>query len=1045
MIAANEQLLSLLPYPALIVGENGMVRFGNESARKLLRLSEAELLQRSWAGLDAHLTLLAWRKKWQALRNKTTARYRTDLSAQGQYLLPVDVHLTSLDDNSALLLLGERSTKQEYKAIIDAIGRQQAAYWVYNIISNHWSYSSAFCERFGLTAEKIENVGLVQVFEDHIDTIQRNKIKALLDAAITEGKAFDQELVLQPSLERIQLKVEVFSNELHPTFVVGTLSTAAHEAISDLQATIAQFSIDHARDMILCLDDHETIIYASPSLGQRLGYTSEELQQQSARKLLRADASQDLKKIREDLSETTSARGEVQLLGTAGKLLLASYRSNLIRYNEQEVLHLNLRDIGERRRQEKLLEFTQYSTDNAPDLIFWTRPDGSFLYANKLAHQLLEFEENELEDAPVTAIAPYFDDAVREEFWRVLREEGRFNREYPLYTKSGKEIIISASVNHLKIGEQEIACSFCRDITALQKDQLRQRLMAFTLDSSTDMVLWVERDGHIRYFNDSFLQRSGYNEEQIRDATSTDFFPYATPERRAKLWEILRHEGQHEMETYLLTASGEQLPVKAHFNYIQHEGEELNSVFFRDLSKKKEQDLRIKLSSAALASASEAIAWLDASGTVRYLNPSALAYLGGHAEDWLGKEVSTVFPQLALDQIQPGASLEYHMPAANGGTVYLELTFAEVQENEEYYLTIVGRNFTERYQRRKELEQAYERIEELSSRLQQENVLLREEVDQDRNISNIITVSAKYKRVLKQAGQVAKTDTTVLILGETGTGKELLARAIHSLSQRSDYPLVKINCAALPPNLIESELFGHEKGAFTGAREQKKGRFELAHQGTLFLDEVGELPINLQAKLLRVLQEGEFERLGSTETLKVDVRLVAATNRSLVDMVKNGSFRADLYYRLNVFPIVNFPLRERPADIPVLAKHFAKKYAQEQGKKIRKINSADLEKLKKYRFPGNVRELENIIERAVVFCQGDTLNIDLDRSNAIDINDKIFLTFDEMQRDYIIQALKKTGGRITGPSGAGRLLGLNDRTLMSKIRKFKIEKREYIV
>ena len=219
----------------------------------------------------------------------------------------------------------------------------------------------------------------------------------------------------------------------------------------------------------------------------------------------------------------------------------------------------------------------------------------------------------------------------------------------------------------------------------------------------------------------------------------------------------------------------------------------------------------------------------------------------------------------------------------------------------------------------------------------------------------------------------------------------------------------------------------------------------MANKGTIFLDEVGELPLSLQAKLLRVLQEGEFERVGGTKTIKVDVRLIAATNRSLEEMVKAGEFRADLYYRLNVFPIVNIPLRERPEDIPVLAQFFARKFAQRQGKKINKINSKDLEKLKKYRFPGNVRELENIIERAVVFCKGETLNIDLQKSNAIDLNDQIFKTFDEMQREYIIQALQKTGGRITGPEGAGRLLGLNDRTLMSKIRKFDIQKREYIV
>jgi len=288
-------------------------------------------------------------------------------------------------------------------------------------------------------------------------------------------------------------------------------------------------------------------------------------------------------------------------------------------------------------------------------------------------------------------------------------------------------------------------------------------------------------------------------------------------------------------------------------------------------------------------------------------------------------------------------------------------------------------------------------------------------------------------------------NTTVLITGETGTGKELLARAIHKMSDRNEAPLIKVNCAALPESLIESELFGHEKGAFTGAISRKKGRFELADGGTLFLDEVGEMPLDLQAKLLRVLQEDEFERLGGTETIKVDVRLIAATNRNLEKMVAKGSFRADLYYRLNVFPIHNLALRKRRDDIPVLIEYFANKFAKRQGKKIKEINAVDLENLKSYDFPGNIRELENIVERAVVICNSETLNIPFDERRQKTSKKEGFATFEDMQRKHIVAALKRTGGRITGPDGAGKLLGLNDRTLMSKMRKLDIHKREYLL
>ncbi len=346
---------------------------------------------------------------------------------------------------------------------------------------------------------------------------------------------------------------------------------------------------------------------------------------------------------------------------------------------------------------------------------------------------------------------------------------------------------------------------------------------------------------------------------------------------------------------------------------------------------------------------------------------------------------------------------------------------------------------------RKEANSLHSPTPQIPDGLEEESVVLREDVGLDYNVNNIITVSPKYQKVLQQIGQVADVDTTVLITGETGTGKELLARAVHELGERSDQPLIKVNCAALPQNLIESELFGHEKGAFTGAVRRKQGRFEMANGGTLFLDEIGELPLDLQSKLLRVLQEGEFERLGGTETIKVDVRLVAATNRNLKEMMRKGSFRTDLYYRLNVFPIENLALRYRPEDIPVLVEYFARKFAKRQNKTITKIKSADLAKLKRYAFPGNIRELENLVERAVVLCRSEVLSIPLNIENEQQVNKgEHLLPFEEMQRRHIIKALIMTEGRVTGPNGAGVLLELNDRTLVSKMRKLNIRKADYL-
>ncbi len=321
------------------------------------------------------------------------------------------------------------------------------------------------------------------------------------------------------------------------------------------------------------------------------------------------------------------------------------------------------------------------------------------------------------------------------------------------------------------------------------------------------------------------------------------------------------------------------------------------------------------------------------------------------------------------------------------------------------------------------------------------------EKENDYNFNEIISVSKSYKKVLSLAGIVATTDATVLLLGESGTGKELLSRAIHRLSFRNQAPFIKINCATLSENLLESELFGHEKGSFTGATNQRKGKFEIAHTGTIFLDEIGEMPIRMQAKLLRVIQEREFSRLGGNEVLKTDVRIIVATNRNLKKMVRKGKFREDLYYRLNVFPIENIPLRKRPEDIPVLSRFFVQRFSKKLNKPEISIADSDLEKLTKHNFPGNVRELENLIERAVILTSGNQLNLSFfekEKQNIDITKNKAFKTFEEVQKECIIKALKKTKWKVSGEDGAAELLALHGQTLQSKMRKFKIFKKDYL-
>jgi formate hydrogenlyase transcriptional activator len=329
--------------------------------------------------------------------------------------------------------------------------------------------------------------------------------------------------------------------------------------------------------------------------------------------------------------------------------------------------------------------------------------------------------------------------------------------------------------------------------------------------------------------------------------------------------------------------------------------------------------------------------------------------------------------------------------------------------------------------------------EQMTQELRREKLYLEDEIRTEYNFEEIIGESGTLKRVLRQVETVAPTDSTVLIQGETGTGKELIARAIHNLSNRRERTFVKINCAAIPSGLLESELFGHERGAFTGAIAQKAGRFELADKGTLFLDEVGDIPLELQSKLLRVLQEQEFERLGSTKTIRVNVRLVAATNRDLNQMVVDKEFRSDLYYRFSVFPIMAPPLRERSADIPLLIRYFAQKYGRRMNKRIESIPAETMATLSQYSWPGNIRELENLIERSVILSQGPDLHVplgELKKPTAATANGVV--TLEAAEREHILRALQEANWVIGGPSGAAARLGMKRTTLQSKIRKLNI-------
>ena len=365
-----------------------------------------------------------------------------------------------------------------------------------------------------------------------------------------------------------------------------------------------------------------------------------------------------------------------------------------------------------------------------------------------------------------------------------------------------------------------------------------------------------------------------------------------------------------------------------------------------------------------------------------------------------------------------------------------ELTRANLQLTQE---------IEERKRAEESLQGTYAEIKRLKDRLQAENIYLQQEVARQFNFGEIIGQSDVLSRVFSQVEQVAPMNATVLLLGETGTGKGVVARAIHSSSARKGRALITVDCTTLPAALVESELFGRERGAFTGSDARQIGRFELADGGTIFLDEIGEMPLELQSKLLRVIQDGEFERLGGPRTMKTDVRIIAATNRNLGEEVRTGKFREDLFYRLNVFPITLPPLRQRKEDIPLLVNHFVAKFNSKIGKKIETVSKETLNILQEYHWPGNVRELESVIERAVIISQGSALQV-LDRFDTFrktgemegQVEEQDVKALFELEHDHVLQVLQKTGWRIEGKNGAAVLLGLNPSTLRARMRKYGI-------
>lgn len=587
----------------------------------------------------------------------------------------------------------------------------------------------------------------------------------------------------------------------------------------------------------------------------------------------------------------------------------------------------------------------------------------------------------------------------------------------------------------------------------MREEEIRK--FASLVENSTDLIGIASLQGEVLFINATGQNIVGLAGHDVRRTKIPDYVAEQDLERfRAEVLPSVFKYGQWEGETlFKHFKTGAAIPMWQHVFFVTDEvGHRLAlATISRDITERKRAEEKLQHSERELRRIVDfvpaMIMVLNADGRPLYANEVVLDYTGVTAEE---------FPSMGFGgRLSHPEDVEEYRPVRQAA-----LARGEPFQAEQRLLGKDGRYrwFIFRYNPSKDehgnVERWYVTATDIEDRkqaeekLQLENVVLREEIDKASMFEEIVGESAALRTVVARVAKVAPTDSTVLVTGETGTGKELIARAIHKRSQRAGRAFVSVNCAAIPPSLIASELFGHEKGAFTGASQRRLGRFELAEGGTIFLDEVGELPPETQIALLRVMQEREFERVGGTKVIRVDVRVIAATNRDLPGAIAAGTFRNDLYYRLNVFPIEVPSLRERQDDIPLLVEYFIDRYASISGKKIRHINKTTLDRLRSYAWPGNIRELQNVIERSVIVCETENFTVDeswLSRKADRTVQPSQVLTRmpGHQEREMIEAALAEAGGRIAGPSGAAAKLGIPPSTLDSKIKVLGINKHRF--
>ncbi len=761
--------------------------------------------------------------------------------------------------------------------------------------------------------------------------------------------------------------------------------------------------------------------------------------------------------------------------------------------------------------QQEKAEIARFALENlfevSPDAIFVTDPGGIIRGANPRAAELFGHTQTELIGQPIENLVPERfrsrHPAHRENYHAHprTRQMGAAMNLFGL-RKDGSEFPVDIMLKPLETPTGPIVLSFIRDVTEQHEVQEAARRSDLQLRSLVEgvrdyAIYLLDREGYITTWNPGAERIKHYTSEEIVGKHFSRFFTQEDAERGrpSELLRLAASRGRIEEEGWRVRKDGSRFWANVILTAIRDTTGELTGFakVTRDFTDRKraEEAVMLQLSTALLANMDVQKLLGAISGSLCEVVPHDCATLGLYEAStgkmmvqFLGteggesqrsdlhlplegspaEEVFKTHEPVVLERLEGSRFNPETLRHLTSIGMQSSCCIPLIHRGEAIGTLAVASRFEGAFsQREAEMlvqvadqvamavsnAMVFRQIADLRDRLRQEKQYLEDEINLENRFEDIVGESGGLRQVLKQIETVAPTDATVLIQGETGTGKELLARAIHRLSARSDRTFIKLNCAAIPSGLIESELFGHEKGAFTGAIARKMGRLELAHEGTLFLDEIGELPLDLQPKLLRALQEREIERLGGSRPISVNIRLIAATNRDLAEMVAQKEFRSDLYYRLKVFPIFAPPLRDRAGDIPVLVRHFVSSHSRRMGKAIETIPEETMQALCRWPWPGNIRELENFLERAVILTRGSVLYVPLAELETKVAKEEAELelenpTLHAAEREHILRVLRETKGQIGGSDGAAERLGLKRTTLNSKLKKLSIERSDYM-